>query len=53
MKLLDIILLSLSVAFFIIGVHQIMTVGLVGAYWAIMIAVVMFFVYNLRKKKST
>jgi len=52
MKLPDIILLSGSVAFFIIGVHQVMTVGFANAYWAIMLAVVLFFVFNLRKKKN-
>ncbi len=44
MKLLDAVLLSLSVAFFIIGLHQIMTVGFANGYWAVMISTVLLFV---------
>jgi amino acid permease len=51
MKLLDIILLSLAAGFIIIGIHQVMTVGFEKGYWAIMIAILFFFVYNLRKRK--
>lgn len=52
MKLPDVIYLSLAVAFIIIGIHQIMTVGFGNGYWAIMIALVFFFLYNLRRRKS-
>jgi hypothetical protein len=52
MKLPDVILLSLAVAFIIIGIHQVMTVGFGNGYWAIMIALVFFFLYNLRRRKS-
>lgn len=52
MKLADVILLSLSIAFLIIGVHQIRTVGFGNAYWALMLTLVFFFVYNLRRRKS-
>jgi hypothetical protein len=52
MKLSDVILLSLAVAFIIIGIHQVMTVGFGNGYWAIMIALVFFFLYNLRRRKS-
>ncbi len=51
MKLLDIILLSLAAGFIIIGIHQVMTVGFQKGYWAIMIAVIFYFVYNFRKRK--
>ncbi|MCD9016982.1 hypothetical protein [Parachryseolinea silvisoli] len=51
MKLLDIILLSLAVAFLIIGIHQTMTLGIGQAYWALMLTSVLFFVIVLRKKK--
>jgi hypothetical protein len=43
MKLIDAVLLSLSVAFFIIGLHQIMTVGFANGYWAVMISTVLLF----------
>jgi hypothetical protein len=52
MKLPDVLLLSLSVAFLIMGVHQIRNVGFGNAYWAIMLALLFFFLYNLRRRKS-
>ena len=36
MKLLDIILLSLAAFFVIIGIYEVMTVGIGQAYWLIM-----------------
>ena len=51
MKLVDVLVLSVAVAFVIIGIHQIMTVGFQKAYWALMVALILYFVYNLRKKK--
>lgn len=51
MKLIDAVLLSLAVAFLIIGIHQIMTVGFGNAYWAIMLALLLFFLLNLRRRK--
>jgi hypothetical protein len=52
MKLSGVILLSLTVAFLIIGIHQIMTVGFGNAYWAVMLALVFFFLYNLKRRKT-
>lgn len=43
MKLIDVLLLSFSAAFFIMGLHQIMTVGFAQGYWAVMISTVLFF----------
>jgi hypothetical protein len=51
MKLIDVLLLSFAVAFLIIGIHQTMTLGFGKAYWAIMLSVILYFVYILRKKK--
>lgn len=51
MKLADVLLLSLAVAFIIIGIHQVMTVGLGNGYWALMLSLVFFFLYNLRRRK--
>ncbi|MDH4092179.1 MAG: hypothetical protein OEV74_10825 [Cyclobacteriaceae bacterium] len=51
MKLFDIIVLSLAVALLIIGIHQTMTLGFGNAYWAIMLSLILYFVYILRKKK--
>jgi len=52
MKLLDVIILSLAVVFIIVGIHQIMTVGLGNAYWAVMLALIFFFIFTLRKKRT-
>ena len=51
LSLQDIILLSLSVVFLIIGIDQILTVGFTSGYWAMMLALIFFFVYNLRRRK--
>ena len=51
MKLVDVLVLSLAVAFLIIGIHQTMVVGFGKAYWAIMLSLVLYFVFNFRKKK--
>ncbi len=50
MKLPDIILLSLSVAFIIMGIHQNMTAGFGSAYWLIMVSCVFLLVYIYRKR---
>jgi hypothetical protein len=52
MRLADIIILSLAVVFLIIGIDQIMVLGFASAYWAIMLALVLFFMYNLRRRKK-
>lgn len=52
MKLPEVILLSLAVALVIMGVHQVMTVGFGNAYWALMLALVFFFLFTLRRRKS-
>ena len=52
MKILEVVLLSLSIAFLIIGIHQTMRVGFSNGYWALMLALVFFFGFNLRKRKS-
>lgn len=52
MRLPDVILLSLAVFFLIIGIDQVITIGFGKAYWAIMLALIFFFVYNLRRRKK-
>ena len=51
MKLPEVILLSLALGFGIIGIHQVMSVGFANGYWAIMLALVFFFLFNLRRRK--
>lgn len=53
MKLLDTLLFSLAVVFLIIGIYEIMTLGVGHAYWAIMLSVMLFFVFTLRKNKRS
>jgi hypothetical protein len=51
MKLVDVLVLSLAVAFLIIGIHQTMVLGFGKAYWAIMLSLGLYFVFNFRKRK--
>lgn len=51
MKLIDVLILSLAVVFVIISIHQSMVAGFKESYWAVMIALLLFFVYNYRKRK--
>ena len=51
MKLVDTLILSLAVVFIIIGIYEVMAVGIGDAYWAVMIAIMLFFLYTLRKNK--
>jgi len=53
MKLFDVILLSLAVVFVIIAIHQTMVVGFGQSYWAVMLALLLFFVYNYRKRRES
>lgn len=52
MKLVDVLLLSLTVVFIIVGAYEVMTVGLGSAYWAIMLSLVLFFAYSIRKRSA-
>ncbi len=52
MKLLDAIILSLSAGFFIIGVHQLITVGLAQAYWVFMLSTALLIWYQIRKQSK-
>jgi hypothetical protein len=51
MKLIDIIFLALAVVFLIVGIDQIIVLGFTKGYWAIMLSLIFFFVYNLRRRK--
>lgn len=53
MKLVEVVLLALAVVFLIIGIDQSITLGFANGYWAIMLALVFFFVYMIRKRKKT
>ncbi len=44
-----IILLTFSVGFLIIGVHQTMTVGLLHSYWILMVSVSLLLLYKFVK----
>ncbi|HRG78061.1 MAG TPA: hypothetical protein PL167_00560 [Cyclobacteriaceae bacterium] len=51
MKLWDIIILTLAAFFVIIAIYEIMAVGIGQAYWLVMMAVMLFFLYTYRKKR--
>lgn len=48
----DILILGLTLVFIIIGVDQSMAYGFNNSYWAFMLSLTLFFVYNLRKNKQ-
>ena len=52
MKLFDTLLLSLGVAFIIIGMYEVMAAGLGSAYIFIMLAIVTFLWFTYRKKSK-
>ena len=52
MNFLDVLLLSLAAVFIIIGIYEIMALGLGQAYWAIMISAISFFIYSYRKRRK-
>lgn len=55
MKLVDTILLSVAFALLMIGVHQVVMGSWQENYWIIMLAIMLFGYYGLRKanKKTT
>ncbi len=49
MKLLDYILFSLAVAFFVIGIYEVMVLGMGEAYGIFMVSLGLLFVFWYRK----
>ena len=49
MKLVDVLLLGLTIMFLIIGLDQAIVLGFNHGYWAFMIALVTFFLFGYRK----
>jgi hypothetical protein len=52
MKLLDILLIGLSIAFMVIGVDQSIAYGFQQSYWAFMLALLPFFVLSYRRNRK-
>ncbi len=52
MKLQTILLFSIAVTLFIIGLHQLITVGLAASYWIFMLCLIMLFLYQYQKSKT-
>jgi len=50
MKLSDTILLAFIVVFLFIGIYETIRFGIGMAYWSIMLAVILFFIYAYRKR---
>ncbi len=53
MKLSDIIILSLSIVLFVIGIHQMITFGLGAAYGILMFSIGLLLYYKYRKQKRS
>lgn len=53
MKLTDILLLSSTIGFTVIGIHQSFTVGLTESYWIFMLSVSLLLLYKLNKKNGS
>jgi hypothetical protein len=51
MKLTDVLLIGLTIMFLIIGIDQTVVLGFDKGYWAFMLALVPFFIFNYRKTK--
>jgi len=51
MNLSSVLFLSLAVVCIIIGIYEMMALGVGNGYWAVMLSVVFFFLYLYRKKK--
>jgi hypothetical protein len=51
MKLVNSLLLSLATAFIIIGIYEMMALGVGKGYWAVMLSIAFFFLYLYRKRK--
>lgn len=52
MKLLDVILFSMAVVLFVIGIHQSMTVGIAESYFIFMFSIGFLLLYSYRKGKQ-
>jgi len=50
--LVDTLLISLAVVFLIIGIYEVMAAGLGHAYWSLMLSLILFFSFTIRKKKD-
>lgn len=50
MKLSDVLLLSFIAVFIFIGLYETIRFGLGTGYWAIMLAIILFFVYTFKKR---
>ncbi|WP_320004357.1 hypothetical protein [Shiella aurantiaca] len=51
-QLLDILIFSNLVAFFVIGVHQTFVLGFSRSYWIFMLVISLLLLYNYRKNQS-
>lgn len=52
MKLIDVLILSLSLALIIVGIHQTLVNGIGSAYAIFMVAVALLFWFQLRRNQK-
>jgi len=50
MKLVDVLILSLAAVFSFIGIYESIQFGIGTGYWAIMLAIMLLFVFSYRKR---
>ena len=50
MKLTDVIILSLAIVFIFIGLYESIRFGIGTGYWAVMLAILLLFVFSYRKR---
>lgn len=50
MKLSEVIILSLTVVFIFIGLYESIRFGIGTGYWAIMVAILLLFVFSYRRR---
>lgn len=51
MKLEQVIILSVAIALFVIGVHQSFLYGVMASYWIFMFVAALLFLYRLRSNR--
>ena len=52
-KLSNVIIISLALAFTIIGLHQAIMIGFGESYWIFMLAITLYLWYSIRTKQNT
>jgi len=52
MKIIDVLILTMTIGFMGIGIHQSVTVGITESYWIFMLSLSLLLLYKLRKNNG-